>query len=260
MKPTESIQRYKAVVAYDGHAFAGWQVQPGKTTIQGELERAVYELTRQEVRVFASGRTDTGVHAVGQVIHMDLQIQQRPDQMMLGLNRFLPDAIRVMKVARVKPDFDARMTATGKEYRYFIWNDFILPPHLRFYRTHVRKPLDLEAMRRAAGFLEGTHDFAGFSTNPGYDRGGTVRRIDCLSITRKGKDVTLIARGEGFLYRMVRSLAGFFIRVGVGDLPPEMALAILAGKERTARVPTASPNGLFLWKVFYPKSSRGERG
>lgn len=244
-------RRFKMIVAYDGHAFAGWQVQPGKVTIQGELERAIHDLTRQTVRVFASGRTDTGVHAVGQVIHVDLATDMTPDKMRLGLNRFLPDAVRVMKVFRARPDFDARMDATGKEYRYFIWNDAILPPHLRFYRTHVRKPLDLDAMRQAAGFLEGTHDFAGFSTNPGYDRGGTVRRIDTLTVSKRGYEVTVIARGEGFLYRMVRSLGGFLIRVGVGDLPPHQALAILATKERTARVPTASPNGLFLWRVFY---------
>lgn len=251
MKPRGEPRRWKAVIAYDGTGYAGWQTQPDKPTVQGTLEAALHTLTREDQRIFCSGRTDTGVHAVGQVVHFDTALGIEPWQWIRGLNRHLPPDIRVMKVARAKPDFDARFSATGKEYRYFIWNDEVLPPHLRLYRAHVARPLNLAAMRAAAGRLEGRHDFAAFTANPGYDRGGTVRRLFALKVSKRGKDITLRAAGEGFLYRMVRSLAGHLIRVGLGELPPEKTQDILASGERTARVPTAAPQGLFLWRVMY---------
>lgn len=244
-------QRYKAIVSYDGTRYAGWQLQPDKTTVQGELERAVHALTHETIRMHASGRTDRWVHAKAQVVHFDLARDMRPDQVARGINRFLDHDIRVHKAMRVKPTFDARMSATGKEYRYFIWNEPILPPHLRLYHTHVYYPLDITAMREAAASLEGTHDFAAFSANPGHEREGTVRTLYQLKISKRGPLLVIRAVGNGFLFKMVRSLAGFLIRVGVGDLPASHATAILASKTRTARVPTADPQGLFLWRVFY---------
>lgn len=244
-------QRYKAIVAYDGTNYSGWQVQPGKITVQGELERAIHSLTRETLRVNCSGRTDRGVHAKAQVVHFDLQRDMRPDQVARGINRFLQPDIRVLKVTRAKPAFDARMSATGKEYRYFIWNEPVMPPHLRLYNTHVYYPLDVKAMRAAACVLEGRHDFAAFSANPGHEREGTVRTIYRLKLIKKGPQIVLCAVGEGFLFKMVRSLAGFLIRVGVGDLTVDDTAKILRSKTRTARVPTADPQGLFLWKVYY---------
>lgn len=244
-------QRYKAIVGYDGTNYSGWQVQPGKVTVQGELERAIQSLTRETLRVNSSGRTDRGVHAKAQVVHFDLERDMRADQVARGINRFLHHDIRVLKVTRAKPDFDARMSATGKEYRYFIWNEPVMPPHLRLYNTHVYYPLDVEAMRAAAHMLEGRHDFAAFSANPGHEREGTVRTIYRLSLIKKGPQLILCAVGEGFLFKMVRSLAGFLIRVGQGDIAVENTTGILHSKTRTARVPTADPQGLFLWKVYY---------
>ena len=250
-----AMQRYKAIVSYEGTRYAGWQIQPNTDTIQGELQRALRELTRETSIVHASGRTDTGVHARGQVIHFDLERRMPLRNLHLGLLSKLPEDIRVQKVTRATPDFHARRSATGKQYRYFIWNDPVECPWLRHVRTHVRIRLDLEAMNRAAAQLVGRHDFQSFSANPNREVESTVRDLRRLSVARKGHEVTITAEAEGFLYKMVRSLTGFLLRVGVGELDPDVATMILASAERTARVPTAPPQGLFLWKVFYGEGS-----
>ncbi len=246
-------RRFKVIVGYDGTNYSGWQLQPDKRTIQGEMEQAVFRLTGQHARVNSSGRTDKGVHARAQVVHFDLEREIAADKLVIGINRFLEDDIRVLKATCAKPDFDARMSATGKEYRYFIWNERFMPPHLRLYHTHVYRDLDEEKMQAAANHLVGRHDFASFSANPGHEREGTVRTVYSLKWIKKGSQHVLVARGDGFLFKMVRSLAGFMIRVGQGDLRVEDAKAILHSKTRTARVPTADPQGLFLWRVYYGK-------
>ena len=253
MRSSKKTHRFKADVAYDGTGFSGWQVQPGQRTVQAELERAITELTGETVRVNCSGRTDTGVNAIGQVVHFDLATPFLLRRLFLALNAKLPPEVRVMRIQRAAADFDARFSAIGKEYRYFIWNGPQMPPHLRHQRAHVRHRLNLRAMREAASYLVGEHDFASFSANPGHERNGTVRIIHALTISRRGGDVTISVRGGGFLYRMVRSLAGFLIRVGVGDLEPSVAREIIDSKVRTARVPTAPAQGLFLWQVFYSR-------
>jgi tRNA pseudouridine38-40 synthase len=247
--------RYRMSVAYDGSGYSGWQVQPGRITVQGELERVLAELTSEAPRVHCSGRTDTGVHARDQVTHFDLVRGHEPRRLIHGCNALLRDDIRVMRLRRCPAHFDARRSATGKEYRYFLWNGPILPPHLRHQRTHVRRPLDAAAMSEAAALLVGRHDFAAFAANPHQERGGTVRSLWDLDVRRKGHEIVIVAGGEGFLYKMVRSLAGFLIRVGAGELAVPDTVSILASRQRTARVPTAPPQGLFLWKVRYAKRS-----
>lgn len=249
-------RRFKAIVAYDGTNYSGWQIQPKHVTVQSEVERALQEVTRETIRVFCSGRTDTGVHGFGQVIHFDSATKIPPAKLFLGLNSKLPPDIRILKISRTKPDFDARFGATGKEYRYFIVNAPQIPPHRRLYAAHIYRPLDVQAMRAAAKLLEGTHDFASFSANPGHEREGTVRTIFALRVRKSGNEIVITARGGGFLYKMVRSLAGYLIRVGTGELPPESAKQIIDSKTRTARVPTAPACGLFLWRVFYGKLPR----
>ena len=246
-----SKTRYRMVVAYDGTAYAGWQTQPHHRTIQGELERVLHELTLQKERVHCSGRTDAGVHARAQVVHFDLSVPVTAKKLQLGFNALLDPDIRVLSIRKAKPDFHARYDARGKEYRYFIHNANILPPHLRHTRAHVRAPLNVPAMNRAARHLVGPNDFAAFSANPHREIDGTVRHLRGLRVRRKGQEIEIVARGDGFLYKMVRSLAGFLIRVGAGDLPPDSAAEILKSRVRTARVPTAHPQGLFLWKVTY---------
>ncbi len=248
--------RYLVIVAYDGGAYSGWQVQPNQPSVQGEIERAIGEITGHRPRVHSSGRTDTGVHARAQPAHFDLPFRADPAKVQLGLNALLPADIRAMSVKAVAPDFHARYSCAGKEYRYFIWNGPVLPPVERRHRTWERRPLDVEAMRAAARRLVGRRDFAPFSANPNREIDGTVRDLRKLDVSRRGPLITIVAQADGFLYRMVRSLAGFLIRVGRGELAPESADDILAQAIRTARVPTAPPEGLFLWRVFYPPRRR----
>jgi tRNA pseudouridine38-40 synthase len=244
-------QRYRMVVSYDGTRYAGWQVQPHHTTVQGELERVLHRLTGQRERIQCSGRTDAGVHAREQVVHFDLGVPAVERKLVLGFNALLEQDIRVLSLKKAPQTFHARFSVAGKEYRYFIWNDGVLPPFLRNFRALVRAPLDTAAMNRAARILTGKHDFAAFSANPHREVDGTVRHLRELKVSRRGREVVVVAKGDGFLYKMVRSLAGFLIRVGAGELDPESARSILHSKTRTARVPTAEPQGLFLWRVSY---------
>lgn len=244
--------RYKMTIAYDGTNYAGWQVQPGKRTIQGEVECAIEKMTGQHIRIHHSGRTDAGVHAKGQVAHVDLTEQVNPGRFANGLNAHLPVDVRIMKMQKVHSDFNARYDAVSKEYRYFIWNGSAVPPNLRLYRLHERRKLDLKAMRRAAEMLVGEHDFAAFTANPKREISGTVKTVTSITIrrTREG-DITLAVTGKGFLYKMVRSIAGFLLRVGTGELDAEDAKRFLDAAARTNKVPTAKALGLFLWKVDY---------
>lgn len=250
-----ATRRFRAIIAYDGTDFDGWQVQPGRRTVQGELETAIESVIGSRPRVFCSGRTDAGVHARGQVVHVDLPRRMPAWQYQRALNSRLPPDVRVTRIAGTRPDFDARFSATGKEYRYFIWNDPVEEPSLRRHRDHVKVPLDVAKMRTAAAHLVGRHDFAAFSANPGHEREGTVRTVHAITVRKSGGEIIIAARGEGFLYRMVRSLAGYLIRVGAGELDPDGAPAILASRTRTASVPTAAARGLFLWRVFYARGA-----
>lgn len=244
-------QRYKATISYDGTNYSGYQIQPNHSTIQEKLELAIFETCRQKVRVYSSGRTDQGVHARGQVIHFDLSHKLALAILFRALNAVLPQDIRVESIRFARATFDARMSATGKEYRYFIWNAPALTPDVRHYRAHIRKPLDISAMRAAAKKLEGKHDYAAFTANPRREVEGTVRHVRKLQVKKSGAEITIVVRGDGFLYKMVRSLAGFLIRVGMGEQTADDATRILHSKTRTAAVPTADPQGLFLWRVYY---------
>jgi tRNA pseudouridine38-40 synthase len=243
--------RYRLALAYDGTDYAGWQVQPNGIAVQEKLETALNELTGAPVKAHGSGRTDQGVHARRQIVHFDLAKPLAPTRLQKGLNSLLPPDIRVLSIHRAAADFHARRSATGKEYRYFIWNGPWLPPFLRRYRAHVRRRLDVAAMRKAAALLVGCHDFAAFAANPNRLVESTVRRLTGLDVRKRGYEVVIIAQADGFLYKMVRSLAGFLIRVGEGAVSAEQARTILASRERTAHVPTAQPQGLFLWDVRY---------
>lgn len=250
-RPPKGGRRYRMTIAYDGTDLFGWQAQPNKPTVQGAIEAALKRLTGDFIRVHSCGRTDTGVHARAQVAHFDLKLPWETGRLQHGLNALLPAAVRVVELRRTRPDFHARYDATGKEYRYTLWNAPVECPLHRLQAVHVRHPLDLAAMRRAAAMLEGRRDFASFSANPHRETGGTVRTLWRLGVRKQGPLVTIAAVGDGFLYKMVRSLAGHLLRVGRGVVPAEETPAILAGKLRTARVETAPARGLCLWKIHY---------
>lgn len=251
VRPPKGGRRYRMAIAYDGGGFSGWQVQPEKTTVQGALEGAFLRLTGETVRVHSCGRTDTGVHARAQVAHFDLARPWEARRLQTGLNALLPDSVRVTELRRARPDFHARYDAKGKEYRYTVWNAPLHCPLHRLHAVHVRQPLDVAAMRQAAAMLVGTHDFAAFSANPHREIGGTVRTLWRLAVRKQGNVVTISAVGDGFLYKMVRSLAGHLLRVGKGAIAAEETPGLLASACRTARVETAAAHGLCLWKIHY---------
>lgn len=256
---TEQAMRFRLRIAYDGTRYAGWQVQPGRETIQGVLEDAVAEITGEQQRVHCSGRTDAGVHARGQVAHVDIGTKQLAARKFArSLNGVLPDDIRIMAAARAAPDFHARFDAVQKEYRYFVWNGPTIYPDVRLYRFHERCKLDVDAMCASAEILQGEHDFAAFAANPNREIDGTVRRVDDVVVRKKGHELCMMVRGEGFLYKMVRSIAGYLLRVGRGEVTAADTSVILASKVRTARVPTAPAHGLFLWRVVYRPSGHAD--
>jgi len=245
-------RKYKAVIAYDGTGYSGWQCQTNAVGVQQVVEGVLEQLEGAPVRVFGSSRTDAGVHARGFVSHFSLSKPIPPKNLVRAVNARLPNAIRIMRASYAKADFDARLSAKGKEYRYHLYQADILPPHLAPYWTFCHRPLDLEAMRRAAAHFVGKHDFASFSANPNRELETTVRRIFSFEVKKAGPRYTFVVRGDGFLYKQVRSMVGFLIAVGKGREKPSAVRDLLrAAEPRTARVETAPPQGLSLWKVFY---------
>lgn len=252
MKTGPAICRHKMVISYDGTAYVGWQRQAHGDTVQERIETALRSMCGCPITIYASSRTDQGVHAKRQTIHCDLPVSAPAcSSIQKGLNAILPPDIRITSVQKTNADFHARFGTKGKEYRYYIWNGPILPPDRRLYWTWARRPLDVRAMQKAAKHLVGKHDFAAFTASSDRQAGSTVRRIEFLRVRRKAREIVVRVKADGFLYRMVRSLVGFLLRVGEGALAPGAAKEILESQTRTARVPTAPPQGLFLWQVHY---------
>jgi len=258
--------RYKIIIQYDGTDFHGWQKQPGARTVQQTLGEALAPLSPDgaPVAVHGCGRTDAGVHAEGQVAHFDLEREMTPVQLRRAFNGMLKRGdVQILEAEHAAPDFDARRHALGKEYRYRVWNAEVMNPFWRRFAAHVRTPLDAGAMRAAAAHFVGEHDFAAFSANPSREIESTVRTIWSLGIVdRPALRAPLIrgeftgltefrVRGNGFLYKMVRSISGFLIAVGLGREKPDAALEILASRTRTARVESAAPQGRTFWEAWY---------
>lgn len=249
---THPPKRFRLTVAYDGTAYAGWQVQPHDPSVQQTIEATLGGIVNHPVKLHGSGRTDRGVHARGQVAHTDLATRMDPAAVQRALNARLPPDIRILAAARARADFHARCSAVGKEYRYFIWNDLVLPPERRLYTAHVYRPLDVARMRVAAAHFVGTHDFAAFTANPNREVDATVRTVFAATVTRRGREIVFRVSGGGFLYKQVRSMVGFLLRVGEGAEEPDAVRHLMdAAAARTARVPSAPPQGLFLWRVWY---------
>lgn len=244
-------QRYRITVAYDGTAYAGWQIQPRDETVQSVLERALKKMCGTRIRLHGSGRTDQGVHAKGQVAHFDANITVPVSKIPIVLNSLIPSDVRVLSARKVEQSFHARRSTSAKEYRYFIWNAPMIDPFERLYCTHVRRPLDVTAMRKAAKAFIGRHNFRAFTANPKTDVPSHTRSIFHLKISQKGPKICISVKGDGFLYKMVRSMVGYLMRVGGGEVPASATRGVLRSGRRTADVPTAPPSGLFLWKVWY---------
>jgi tRNA pseudouridine38-40 synthase len=240
----------KLTLAYDGTDFSGWQTQPGFRTVQETLETAVRELTGEPARANASGRTDTGVHAVGQVVNFYSNTRHPPDVLVRALNAHLPADVVVKAVADVAQAFDANRDARRKLYRYLIHDGETPDPFMRRYCWHTRHRLDADAMRRAAEPLRGRHDFHSFETH-WPNRMSSVRTITQLAVNRLGDWIWLDVEADGFLYNMVRAVAGTLVNVGRGYWPAERVAEILNAEDRKEAGPTAPPQGLFLMRVTY---------
>ena len=240
----------KLVLEYDGSRYAGWQRQPDQPTVQEAVETALFQLTQETVSVIGAGRTDSGVHALGQVASFRIERQWTPRQWIRGLNARLPDDIAVRSAALASEDFHARYGARGKLYEYRIVNRAERPAVERAFVWHVHKPLDQRAMEQAAVHLIGTHDFSSFEGTL-TDNEDPVCHLRQLSLARDGDLISIQAYADRFLKHMVRAIVGTLVEVGHGKRTPDSLNTILAAKDRRAAGRTAPPHGLFLARVDY---------
>lgn len=249
----ETPRWLKLTVAYDGTAYAGWQVQPQLSTVQGTLGDAWHAITGERVSLTASGRTDAGVHALGQVVGLSTHTQLPCERLRQGLNAKLPDDVVVVAVEAAPANFHATHDALKKLYRYQIHNSRVRPLIDRRYRWHLPQSLDVPAMRAAAELLVGRHDFASFETT-GSERSSTVRTLTEVRVGQggaAGEQIDIEVEGDGFLYNMVRGIAGTLVEVGRGARRPSWITEVLAARDRRAAGPNAPPQGLVLVRVDY---------
>lgn len=255
--------KFRLTIAYDGTNYEGWQVQKTGLGVQQRVEEALRKLFPGAGRVHGSSRTDTGVHALGMVAHFEVpksEFRMPLRKLMLAINAGLPEDIRVLAASRARPDFHARFSACGKQYRYFIWNHAAMNPQLRAQAWHVPLPLDLDAMRRAAQHFIGRHDFKSLAVNRNYEMESTLRTMTRCEVKRSGRTLTFIIEGDGFLYKMCRGIVGTLVQVGRGKFSPDDVKAMLEAKDRRAAGMTAPAHGLVLWKVFYRGAKREATG
>ena len=245
------MRNIRLLLEYDGAAYHGWQRQKNARTIQEAVEAALGRLTGEEARLVASGRTDAGVHALGQVANFRTASRIPLKAFQVGLNSLLPRDIAVLHAAEVPPQFHARFSAVSKAYEYRILCRPARSPLELRYCWHLATPLDLEAMAKAAAALAGEHDFAAFQ-NRGSDVEHTVRRVlDAAWLAGDGGRLRFVISANGFLRGMARSLVGTMVEIGRGKRPPEDLAGLLASRDRAAAGATAPAAGLFLVRVVY---------
>ena len=248
--------KLKLTIAYHGARYKGWQVQKSGITVQQKVEEALKRFFPSVDRVHSSSRTDTGVHARGMVAHVEVQKDEfriGELKLRLALNAFLPDDVSVTEVKRVPDNFHARFDATGKQYRYMIWNHPALNPLQREVSWHVPRELDLLSMQEGAKFFIGDHDFRAFAVKREYEMRSTIRVVSNCKLYKKDSMLTCLIEGEGFLYKMCRGIVGTLVEVGLGKLKPVDIRNILKSCDRSQAGMTAPAHGLILWKVMYGK-------
>ena len=244
------MRRIKLVVSYDGTAYCGWQLQPNGVTIEEVLNQALSSLLKEDIQVIGASRTDSGVHAMGNVAVFDTESRIPGDKICFALNQRLPDDVRIQASEEVPLTFHPRKANCVKTYEYKILNRKIDMPLQRLYSHFCYFNLDLEKMQKAASYLIGEHDFKSFCTVRTQAE-ETVRTIYSLTVTKADDLITIRISGSGFLYNMVRILAGTLIGVGRGAIAPEQIPAILEAKDRQAAGMTVPPQGLTLVKIDY---------
>jgi len=255
------MHNIKLTVAYDGTEFHGWQSQPGQATIQGALADVLRKITQENIQIHAAGRTDAGVHALGQVAHFKTRSELTAGEFQRAFNALLPATIRVVASEEVGPDFHARWNALSKKYQYRIYRGRVVPPFEWRFVLHYPFPLDEEAMLKAARVFEGEHDFTSFAASSGSEEEDkdrtTVRVIYSAEVMREGEELTFRVRGKSFLRYMVRKMVGTLIEAGKGRLKPEEIETLFAVKDRSKSGMTVPPQGLCLMAVEYPEVWKG---
>lgn len=244
------MKRVKLTVAYDGTRYSGWQVQQNAVTIEGILNKALSKLTGEEIAVIGASRTDAGVHAMGNVAVFDTESTIPGERFLYVLNQKMPEDIVIVASEEVPLAWHPRHQNTLKTYEYRILNAKISDPTRRLYTNFVSFDLNIELMREGAAYLVGEHDFAGFCSVKTNAK-TTIRTITDLQVLQKEDEIIIRVTGNGFLYNMVRIIAGVLIRVGRKYYPPEKVLALLEGRERTGEAVTAPPQGLCLMEIQY---------
>jgi tRNA pseudouridine38-40 synthase len=241
-------------IEYDGTNYHGWQRQKNAVSVQQLIEESIQRVTGDRVKLIGSGRTDTGVHALGQRANFKSQTQIPAERIPQAINSCLPDDIRIIQAIDVKQDFHARYDAVAKKYRYRIYNN---PVPSAIYRNHscfVPEKLNVDMMIQACEYMTGEKDFSSFCSSGSVVR-SKIRNVKLLELTRQGKMIDIIIQADGFLYKMVRSIAGTLVEVGKGNIPPCHIEAILDKKDRRYAGPTLPPQGLFLEEVLYGSNS-----
>ncbi len=249
--------RIRMIVEYDGTHYSGWQRQKQDPSVQQTLEDAMARLFGQPITLHGAGRTDAGVHARGMVCHFDCQTRIPPERIAYALNFALPRDVRVKRSEQAADDFHARFDAVGKWYRYAIYNHPQAGALNRLYVAHVPFHLEVDAMQRALAHLPGTHDFAAFAAS-GSTVKNTVRTIDGAFLQKQDETLTLDVIGNGFLYNMVRIIAGTLLDVGKGKLPEDVFAQMIQSGDRVRGGTTAPAHGLTLMQVFYTERERAQ--
>ncbi len=246
-------KNFKIILKYNGTNYHGWQIQPGVATIQQVLEESLQRLLGGKIRAYASGRTDTGVHAEAQVVHFKTEKEISPQELEKSLNKILPGDIEVLSIEEVAENFHARYAVRSKQYRYTVLNSKPpYPPEKRAKNVYYfRQELDVERMREAASHLLGKHDFSAFGVNPGWKVENPVKTMMKIEIIRQGSYIYFDFEADGFLYKMVRSIVGTLLKVGVGRISPDAMPQLLQSRDRRNAGPTVPASGLCLIKVNY---------
>lgn len=259
-----SPRNIRVLLSYDGSRFFGWQRQAGFPSVQQALEEAIEDLCGELIRVYGSGRTDAGVHALGQVASFRLDAAMADDRLRHALNAHLPPGVVIRRLETCADDFNALHSARAKRYLYLTATQRFRPPFGEQYSHWVNSPLERSAMLEAARLLVGTHDFRAFG-NAGSPRKTTVRTVHSLRIIARRERMAFVIQGSGFLYNMVRTIAGTLIDVGRGRLDPQCVSRALETGERTQAGPTAPAAGLYMLRLLYDEPvfrgpDRGPRG
>ena len=244
------MRRIRLRVAYDGTNYSGWQIQPSAITIEKVLDDAIHQLTGEHIHVIGASRTDAGVHAMGNVAVFDTASSIPADRFTYALNRYLPDDVIVQESDEVNADFHPRHCDTKKTYCYRILNTEFGIPQKRNYTWNVTGNIDIDRMKKAAGYLIGEHDFASFCSANSQAQ-TTVRTIYDCTVSKAGDIITIRVTGNGFLYNMVRIIAGTLVKIGASDLPADEMKRIIAATDRAAAGPTAPAHGLTMIGLEY---------